>query len=167
MSIQQWFVRSDNNMQQVNKYTANYSEQKNGLIPDSGSCELRPLTTKLEHSVKQQEKSCRQCTFPAIQMRSIMAWQELLNNQLSLPNVSTVCQVQSNQQIWAISVTALMFTLGLCGGQLCTSLTPLLWRVTPDVCKHVSGQEHFHQSRQQQKGRSLCCLSTQQQATAN
>lgn len=35
-----------------------------------------------------------------IQLLSIMAWQGLLNNQLSLPNVSTVCQFQSNQRIW-------------------------------------------------------------------
>lgn len=35
----------------------------------------------------------------------IMSWQELLNNQLSLPNVSAVCQVRSSRQIWAISVS--------------------------------------------------------------
>lgn len=38
-------------------------------------------------------------------LRFIMSWQELLNNQLSLPNVSTVCQVRSSRQIWVISVT--------------------------------------------------------------
>lgn len=37
-----------------------------------------------------KKKNCIQCTMPAIQTWSIMARQEVLNNQLSLPNVSLV-----------------------------------------------------------------------------
>lgn len=65
-----------------------------------------------------KRKSCRQCTLPGIQLRSIMAWQELLNNQLSLPNVSTVSSPIKTANLKNICRCARVHLMSVCGTTL-------------------------------------------------